>query len=158
VSKSVWQLTPAEIIRLLDLAPHPEGGFYRETYRDEAPGGSGRSFSTAIYFLLPIGEISAWHRVDAAETWNFYAGRPLKLSLSDGKGGNSSHMLGSDLLAGQRPQYIVPAGIWQMAEAAATPVGADNDALPAWSLVGCTVAPGFDFSGFELATPGWQPV
>jgi predicted cupin superfamily sugar epimerase len=155
VSKGLSHLTSTDIIRILDLAPHPEGGFYRETYRDTAPGGSARSFSTAIYFLLPFGEISAWHRVDAAETWNFYAGRPLKLSLSDGKGQNSSHILGSDLLAGQRPQHIVPAGLWQMAEAGTA--GADNDALPAWSLVGCTVAPGFDFSGFELAAPGWQP-
>jgi uncharacterized protein len=155
MSEGLMQLTATEVARILDLVPHPEGGFYRETYRDGAPGGLARSFSTAIYFMLPLGEISAWHRVDAAETWNFYAGRPLKLSLSAGDGQNSSHILGADLLAGERPQYIVPAGVWQMAEGVSSP---ERAALPAWSLVGCTVAPGFEFSGFELAPRGWQPI
>jgi predicted cupin superfamily sugar epimerase len=157
VLHALTQLTAAEVIGMLDLAPHPEGGFYRETYRDRAPGEGARPFSTAIYFLLPLGEISAWHRVDAAEVWNFYAGRPLKLSLSAADGQSSNHILGVDLFAGQRPQCVVPAGVWQKAEAALISEETDSAMLPAWSLVGCTVAPGFDFSGFELAQPGWQP-
>jgi predicted cupin superfamily sugar epimerase len=136
----------AEIIRLLDLAPHPEGGFFRETFRDPAQDAGGRSASTLIYFLLPAGIISAWHRVDAVESWHFYAGAPLRLSLWSGEGAVATHVLGSDLFAGQKPQCIVPKDWWQSAES-----------LGAWSLVGCGVAPGFSFSGFELAPPGWQP-
>ena len=134
------------IIRLLDLAPHPEGGHFRETFRD-APGPDGRSASTLIYFLLKAGERSHWHKVDAIETWHWYAGAPLRLSLAaDMKGPVAAITLGSDLGAGERPQGIVPRDHWQAAES-----------LGAWTLVGCTVVPGFDFSGFTLAPAGWDP-
>ncbi|WP_375462010.1 cupin domain-containing protein [uncultured Enterovirga sp.] len=133
------------MIRLLDLAPHPEGGHYRETFRDEAPAG-GRSHSTAIYYMLSVGEVSDWHRVDAAEIWHFYAGAPLVLTTSpDGHDAEARH-LGPDLAVGQRPQIAVPAGHWQSATS-----------LGSWTLVGCTVAPGFDFAGFEMAPPDWRP-
>ncbi|MGH2342737.1 cupin domain-containing protein [Segnochrobactraceae bacterium EtOH-i3] len=135
-------LTAEAVIRLLDLAPHPEGGHFRETFRDGA-GPDGRSRSTAIHFLLAAGERSAWHRVDAVEIWHFHAGAPLELALCAGPGQPVTRLrLGVDLAAGERPQGIVPAGVWQSAE----PLGA-------WTLVGCTVAPGFEFAGFELA-PG----
>ena len=149
-------LSAREVVNLLGLAPHPEGGFYRETFRDSAESAGGRPASTAIYFLLPAGEISAWHRIDAAEIWHFYAGAPLRLSLCTADGRKQSHVLGADLAAGQAPQCVVPAGAWQMAEAA--PAEATGRAsLPPWSLVGCTVAPGFSFAAFELAPPGWHP-
>lgn len=133
-----------EIIRLLHMQPHPEGGHYAETFR---AGGEGRASSTAIYYLLQADEVSAWHRVDADEHWLWHAGGPLALTLSpeDGKGANA-HSLGPDLRAGQRPQLTVPAGHWQTAES-----------LGAWSLVSCIVAPGFEFSGFEMAAPDWRP-
>jgi predicted cupin superfamily sugar epimerase len=134
-----------EIIRLLDLKPHPEGGHYRETFRDSATDGSGRAVSTAIYFLLAAGEISRWHRVDAAEVWHWYAGAPLALTLADASGRRVIR-LGPDLAVGERPQAVVPAGAWQQAAS-----------LGAWTLVGCTVAPGFQFAGFELAPPGFEP-
>lgn len=137
-------LPAQEIVRLLDLAPHPEGGFYRETFRDPAAVG-GRAVSTAIYYLLPEGQVSAWHRVDAAELWHFYAGAPLEVSLFDA-GERTVHRLGVDLAAGERPQAIVPAGVWQSAKS-----------LGAWTLVGCTVAPGFEFARFEIAAPGLIP-
>jgi predicted cupin superfamily sugar epimerase len=132
------------IIHLLDLEPHPEGGHFRETFRDPR-GVDGRSVSTAIYFLLRRGERSHWHRVDAAEIWHWHAGAPLLLRLNDGAG-TSTLRLGTDLQAGERPQGIVPAGAWQSAES-----------LGEWTLVGCTVAPGFEFAGFELAPHGWSP-
>lgn len=139
------QLRAPDVVRLLDLAPHPEGGHYRETFRDEAPEGA-RAHSTAIYFLLAAGEVSEWHRVDAAEIWHFHAGAPLVLTTSpDGCDAEARH-LGPDLAAGQRPQIAVPAGHWQTATS-----------LGAWTLVGCTVAPGFDFAGFEMAPPDWRP-
>ena len=138
-------LTAADIIRLLDLKPHPEGGHYRETFRDERLDANGRATSTAIYFLLAQGEKSHWHRVDAVETWHWYAGASLNLSIANG-GARRTILLGPDLSAGQIPQAIVPTGHWQAAE---TP----GD----WTLVGCTVAPGFEFSGFELAPNGWTP-
>jgi predicted cupin superfamily sugar epimerase len=138
-------LTAAEIIRVLDLKPHPEGGHYRETFRDDRTHANGRAHSTAIYFLLARGERSHWHKVDAAETWHWYAGSPLALHLSKGAG-HQTVMLGPDLIAGQRPQVVVPAGDWQAAEA-----------LGDWTLVGCTVAPGFEFAGFELAPKDWSP-
>ena len=143
---SIGDLGAAQIIKLLNLRPHPEGGWYGETFRAEAPEG-GRPSSTAIYYLLEADQVSAWHRVDADEAWHHYAGAPLVLTLSppDGVGAKSLH-LGSDLMAGQRPQAVVPAGWWQAAES-----------LGAFSLVGCTVAPGFDFAGFELAPPDWRP-
>lgn len=138
-------LTAKEIIETLNMQPHPEGGWYVETFRDE--NGAPRGHSTAIYYLLQAGERSHWHRVrDAAEAWHFYAGDPLALKIStDGKT-TETIKLGIDLAAGQRPQAIVPADAWQSAE----PLGA-------FTLVGCTVAPGFDFASFEMAPPDWQP-
>jgi uncharacterized protein len=137
-------LTAADIIRLLDLRPHPEGGHFRETFRD-ARETDGRSVSTAIYFLLARGERSHWHRVDAVEVWHYYAGAPLALSIADGRG-TTVVRLGPDLAGGERPQAAVPAGAWQAAES-----------LGDWTLVGCTVAPGFAFTSFELAPAGWAP-
>jgi uncharacterized protein len=138
-------VTAEEVVRLLGLAPHPEGGFYRQTFRAPAPEGE-RGASTAIYYLLPEGEGSAWHRVvDADEVWHHYAGAPLELTLWDGRE-RSAVRLGSDLTAGQRPQGVVPAGVWQAAHT-----------LGGWTLVGCTVAPGFQFASFEMAPPGWEP-
>ncbi|NRA29620.1 MAG: cupin domain-containing protein [Parvularculaceae bacterium] len=122
------------IIDKLGLKPHPEGGHYVETYRDEKTV-DGRSVGTAIYFLLQKGERSRSHRVDAAEVWHYYAGAPLKLTI-----GGELMVLGPDLPGGERPQAVVPAGVWQAAES-----------VGAWTLVGCTVAPGFEFSGFEMA-------
>jgi hypothetical protein len=138
-------LTADDIIRLLDLRPHPEGGYFRETFRDAATVSGGRAASTAIYFLLRAGEVSRWHRVDAVEVWHWHAGAPLALGLAD-DAGRRSIRLGPDLAGGERPQAVVPAGAWQQAES-----------LGAWTLVGCTVAPGFEFAGFELAPPGFEP-
>lgn len=135
-----------DIIRLLDLKPHPEGGHYRETFRDARSDQNGRSACTAIYFLLDVGEVSEWHRVDAAEIWHWHAGAPLVITVSENGHDASAHHLGPDLVSGQRPQFVVPAGWWQTATS-----------LGAWTLVGCTVAPGFEFSGFELAPAGWRP-
>ena len=129
-----------EIVALLGLAPHPEGGFYRETFRDACTVGDGRAASTAIYFLLPAGVRSRWHRVDAAEVWHFYAGAPLELLIVDSAGAITSYLLGPDLLQDQRPQAVVPPHGWQAAKS-----------LGAWTLVGCTVAPGFEFAHFEVA-------
>ncbi len=149
MSARVSALSAVDVIRLLDLAPHPEGGHYRETFRDAAAKGSAanpaRAASTAIYFLLAAGEVSRWHRVDAAEVWHWYAGAPLDMTLADA-GGRRSVRLGSDLAAGERPQAAVPAGAWQQAFS-----------LGAWTLVGCTVAPGFEFAGFEMPPPGFEP-
>lgn len=129
-------LTAPEIVALLDLQPHPEGGHYREMFRDPREV-EGRSVGTAIYFLLAAGEASRWHMVDAAEIWHFYLGAPLELSLAGGV--ESRVRLGPDLSAGERPQAVVPAGVWQTARS-----------LGDWSLVGCTVAPGFSFDGFVM--------
>lgn len=139
--------TPKQIIALLGMKPHPEGGHYVETYRHSPPDG-GRGASTAILFLLQAGEVSDWHRVtDADEVWHWHAGAPLVITVSpDGHDASSNH-LGPDLLTGQRPQFVVPAGHWQTATS-----------LGAWTLVGCTVAPAFEFAGFELAPPGWRPI
>jgi hypothetical protein len=134
-----------EIIRTLDLAPHPEGGYFRETFRDPAPDGQ-RAHSTAIYYLLKAGEVSAWHRVDAVEVWHWYGGGPLALTVSENGHDASAIHLGPEISMGQRPQGIVPAGAWQTAES-----------LGAWTLVGCTVAPGFVFEKFEMAPPDWFP-
>ncbi|MFD1705067.1 cupin domain-containing protein [Methylopila henanensis] len=136
----------AEIIRELGLQPHPEGGHFRETFRDPATDAAGRSRSTAIYFLLAAGEASHWHRVDAVEVWHHYAGAPLELSLSADGRTVDTHRLGPDFAAGDAPQVVVPTGWWQAARS-----------LGDWTLVGCTVAPGFDFVGFELAPPDWAP-
>jgi predicted cupin superfamily sugar epimerase len=134
-----------EIIRLLDLKPHPEGGWFRETFRDRS-NAAGRAHGTAIYYLLKAGERSHWHRVDAAETWHWYAGGPLDLELSPDGSLLEVHRLGIDLASGERPQVTVPAGHWQAAATAG-----------AFTLVGCTVAPGFEFAGFEMAEKGWSP-
>ena len=139
------RMSAAEIIARLDLKPHPEGGHFRETFRDTANRRDDRSASTAIYFLLAHGERSHWHRIDAAEVWHYYAGSPLALSIAH-DGPVDTIRLGVDLAAGDRPQAIVPAHAWQAAES-----------LGDWTLVGCTVAPGFDFSTFELAEPDWSP-
>jgi predicted cupin superfamily sugar epimerase len=135
----------ADIIRLLDLKPHPEGGHFVETHRDTRA--DGRAHSTAIYFLLARSERSHWHRVNATEVWHYYAGSALKLELAASGHGPIEHVvLGPDLAAGERPQAVVPAHAWQAAES-----------LGDWTLVGCTVAPGFEFEGFELAPKGWAP-
>ena len=132
-------LTAADIIRLLDLKPHPEGGWYKQTFRDDVPGG--RAYSTLIYYLLEAGDRSHWHRVDSAEVWHWYAGAPLELRVD-----KSSLTLGNDLATGQRPQGVVPRGAWQSARS-----------LGDWTLVGCTVAPGFEFAHFEMAPKGFAP-
>ncbi len=139
-------LSAADIIRLLALQPHPEGGHFREMFRDARKIESGRAASTAIYFLLARGERSHWHRVDATEIWHFYAGAPLALRLADGKS-TTTITLGADFVAGECAQAVVPTGVWQTAES-----------LGDWTLAGCTVAPGFEFSGFELAPKGWAPL
>jgi uncharacterized protein len=137
--------TAAEIIARLELRPHPEGGHYRETFRDSRRDVSGRSASTAIYFLLARGERSHWHRIDAVEVWHYYAGSALNLQIADDVGQHSIR-LGPDLTAGELPQATVPAQAWQAAESTGD-----------WTLVGCTVAPGFEFAKFELAAPDWFP-
>lgn len=135
------------VIAALGLAPHPEGGHYREVWRD-APTGGGRGAGTAIHFLLDTGKRSHWHRVDAAELWLWQGGGPLVLSLSsDGRQVEREVTLGPDLGAGQALVGVVPAGWWQAARPAAD----------RWCLVSCTVSPAFDFAGFELAPPGWEP-
>lgn len=129
-----------DIIRLLDLAAHPEGGYYRETWRD-TPATGGRGHGTAIYFLLPGGVDNRWHRVDAVEIWHHLAGAPLELELGqDAAAAETTLRLGTDLVGGERPQAIVPAHHWQRARC-----------LGDWTLVSCTVSPAFEFSGFELA-------
>jgi uncharacterized protein len=138
-------LTAADVIARLDLKPHPEGGHYRETFRDSRLGADGRSASTAIYFLLARGERSHWHRIDAVEVWHHYAGSALALQITD-RDGQHTLRLGPDLAAGEVPQAVVPAQAWQAAESCGD-----------WTLVGCTVAPGFDFATFELAPPDWAP-
>jgi predicted cupin superfamily sugar epimerase len=137
----------ADVIRILDLERHPEGGHFRETFRDTHTVSGSRAASTAIYYLLARGERSRWHRVDAAEVWHWYAGAPLALEIAPSKTGPVSHMtLGVDLAIGERPQAIVPAHAWQAAQS-----------LGDWTLAGCTVAPGFEFAGFELAPRDWAP-
>ncbi len=133
-----------DIIRTLNLIRHPEGGWYAEMHRIASPEGH-RSPGTAIYYALGEGDRSHWHRVNATEIWHYYAGAPIELSLSPGKG-VTTHILGADLAAGQRPQAIVEPYHWQSARS-----------LGAWTLVGCTVSPGFEFSGFEMAPPNWAP-
>jgi hypothetical protein len=125
------------LIEMLALKPHPEGGYFRETFRDTS--GEGRARSTAIYFLLKGGEVSRWHRIDVPEVWHFYRGAPLELTI-----GKDRYVLGNDIDKAQVPQLMVPAGQWQMARA-----------LGDFSLVGCTVAPGFEFEHFELAPEGF---
>ncbi len=136
-------MTADEIIARLGLQPHPEGGHYREMFRATDPP---RGASTAIYFLLKAGERSHWHKVDADEVWHHYAGAPLELALSD-DGRKLRHLrVGTDFEIGELPQAVVRRGVWQAARS-----------LGSWTLVGCTVAPAFEFGGFELAPPGWEP-
>ncbi|KPL68542.1 cupin [Erythrobacter sp. SG61-1L] len=139
-----------QIIERLSLTPHPEGGWYRETWR--APANDGiRAGGTAIHFLLEAGQRSHWHKVDAAEIWLFHAGDPLRLSLSPGDSGPvSSVILGHDVAAGHSVQHVIAPGEWQAAEA--PPVGPAG-----YSLVSCVVVPGFEFAGFTLAPEGWAP-
>ena len=139
-------LTAADIIARLELRPHPEGGHYRETFRDTGTDAQGRSRSTAIYYLLRRGERSHWHRIDAVETWHYYAGDALGLQIANDGCGPHTVRLGADLAAGERPQAIVPVDAWQSAESTGD-----------WTLVGCTVAPAFEFAKFELAAKDWQP-
>jgi predicted cupin superfamily sugar epimerase len=139
-------LSAADIIARLDLKPHPEGGYFRETFRDADVDAAGRAASTLIYFLLRRGERSHWHRVDAAEVWHYYAGGPLTLRIGEAGQPPRTIMLGIDLVAGEQPQAVVPPHAWQSAEATGD-----------WTLVGCTVAPGFEFSKFEMAPKGWEP-
>ncbi len=138
-------MTPEEIIATLGMKPHPEGGHYVETWRHAGADGA-RGAGTAIYFLLQAGERSHWHRVDAAEIWHWYAGAPLELSMAVEGEAVKVTTLGNDLASGARPQVIVPAGVWQSAVS-----------LGAWTLIGCTVSPAFEFSGFEMAPQGWTP-
>lgn len=141
--------TARAIIETLDLEPHPEGGWYRETWRAPAANGE-RPASTAIHFLLEAGQRSHWHRVDAAEIWLWHDGDPLELSTAaDDAGPAEAVTLGRDVLAGQQIQHVIPPHHWQAARSLAGAAG--------YVLVSCVVAPGFDFAGFELAAPGWEP-
>ncbi|OAQ58701.1 cupin family protein [Pochonia chlamydosporia 170] len=141
--------TAQQVIDVLGLTPHPEKGYYIQTFKDPKTLADGRASSTCIYYLLEGSSgLSHWHRVlDAVEIWHYYAGAPLQLSLSwdDGKP-TRDVVLGPDILKGERPQVIVERGEWQHALS-----------LGDWTLVGCTVAPGFEFEGFEMANPGWEP-
>ena len=138
-----------EVIDRLGLLPHPEGGWFHETWRAEAPEGE-RARATLIHFLLTSEQRSHWHRVDAEEIWLWHAGNPLILALADSDGrGAGEVVMGPDVLGGQSVQHVIPAGHWQAARPLA---GADD-----YSLVSCVVAPGFDFAGFTLAPPGWEP-
>ena len=137
----------AEIIESLGLVPHAEGGWYRETWRDPGANDADRAAGSAIYFLLVADQWYHWHRLDAAETWHHYAGDPLELWIAaDAHTVPELHLVGTDLLAGERPQVVVPIGGWQAAMSRG-----------AWSLVGCTVTPGFEFEGWELAPQDWSP-
>lgn len=137
--------TARAIIERLQLEPHPEGGWYRETWRADAAAGE-RAGGTCIHFLLEAGHRSHWHRVDADELWLWHAGAPLELQIAGEDGAIEAVTLGGDVLRGHAPQRLVPAGCWQATEARA-----------GWGLVSCVVVPGFDFTGFELAPPGWSP-
>jgi len=141
----VGRVEAREVIERLGLAPHPEGGWYRETWRGR-PGADGRAVGTSILFLLAAERPSRWHRVDADEVWSWHAGDPLELSISATGDAVECGFLGIDLAAGERPQLVVPAGAWQSART-----------LGEWTLVGCAVAPGFSPAGFELAPLGWRP-
>ena len=139
-------LSATDIIARLELRPHPEGEYYRETFRDKRVDDNGRAHSTAIYFLLARGDRSHWHRVDAVEIWHYYAGSPLTLRIANEGCTQHEVRLGTDLVSGERPQAIVPANAWQAAETTGD-----------WTLVGCTVAPGFEFAGFEMAEADFEP-
>jgi predicted cupin superfamily sugar epimerase len=136
----------ADIVARLGLKPHPEGGHFREIFRHAARGG-GRGLVTSIYYLLARGETSAWHRLtDAVEIWHYHAGGTLELAIAAPKALAQTVRLGPDVLSGEEPQAVVPIGHWQSAR----PLGD-------WTLVGCTVAPAFEFAKFELAPKGFKP-
>ena len=139
-------LTAQDIIRMLGLKPHPEGGHFRETFRDPKQNSDGRAASTAMYFLLARGERSHWHRLDAVEIWHWYAGAPLQLEIAAAPGRVERVTLGGDISAGLRPQAVVAANLWQAAQTTGD-----------WTLAGSTVAPGFDFAKHELAPAEWSP-
>lgn len=139
------RLTGRAVREALDLSPHPEGGHFRELWRDR-PASGGRGAATSILFLLAEGERSRWHRVDAAEVWLWHAGAPLLLGVADADAGRRDVRLGPDLAAGEVQQGVVPARAWQ-----------DARSLGAWTLVSCVVAPAFEFAGFEMAPVGWSP-
>ena len=140
-------MTAADIVRHLNMRLHPEGGYFVETFRDQNKlQGEDRSVSTAIYYLLEKGDYSHWHKVDAVEIWHHYAGAPLTLSIAAEDAPAEEGILGTDFLAGEHPQIVVPRGYWQSARS-------NGD----WTLVGCTVAPGFEFEGFEMAPKDWAP-
>lgn len=134
----------SHVIELLGLERHPEGGHYAETWR--ASDSEERAAGTAIYFLLATGEVSHWHRIDSAEIWHHYAGAALRLSTWTEGTSVRHRTLGVNLDVGERPQLVVAPGEWQAAET-----------MGAWTLVGCTVSPGFEFERFELAGTGWEP-
>jgi len=140
--------TVEQLIKHLNLKPHPEGGYYTETFRDTFEVNPGRAASTAIYFLLGRGDRSHWHRVmDAVEIFHYYSGAPLAMQIAASADGPVEHLVcGPDPTAGQRPQVVIPATHWQSCES-----------MGDWTLVGCTVAPGFVFEKFELAPKGWAP-
>lgn len=143
-------LSAEDVIRRLQLQPHPEGGWYRETWRAAGATPADRGLGTSIHFLLEPGQRSHWHRVDATELWLFQAGAPLTLRTAASEGGAAKAVetiLGPDLAAGQALQQVVEPGAWQAAAAGA-----------GWSLVACVVVPAFEFAGFELAPPGWSPL
>jgi predicted cupin superfamily sugar epimerase len=151
------ELDAEQIIRAFGMEPHPEGGWYAETFRSGSPEsepgtrpkiepGGGRAAVSTIYFLLRAGERSHWHTVDACEIWLWHAGSPVHLRLSPDGVRSETVLLGSDLKAGERPQVVVPEGVWQAAESAG-----------GWSLVSCVVAPAFEFAGFRMAPIGWEP-
>ncbi len=133
------------LIRQLGMQPHPEGGHFVETYRDR-PADGARGALTCIYFLLQVGEVSAWHRIDATEVWHYQAGAPLVITLSPNGHDAQAHHLGPELARGQQGHVVVPPLCWQTAES-----------LGEWTLVSCTVAPAFQFDGFEMAPPDWRP-
>ena len=135
------EMSAAEVIQHLGMQPHPEGGFYTESFRDDD------NASTAIYYLLEAGDCSHWHRVHgSAEVWHHYAGGPLALTVSSNGHDAEAFRLGKNITTGEKPQVVVPSGWWQTAES-----------LGVWTLVGCTVAPAFDFANFEMAPPDWRP-
>lgn len=137
--------TAQDIIDILKLERHPEGGWYIQTFRDDDER-NGRAHSTAIYYLLEGGDHSHWHTVDAVEIWHYHAGAPLELRLSGDGLALRTLVLGADLKAGERPQGLVRKGEWQSARS-----------LGDWTLVSCTVAPGFEFTGFRMAPRDWRP-
>jgi predicted cupin superfamily sugar epimerase len=139
-------MTSEDVIAALGLSAHPEGGWFRETYR-HTPTSGGRGAGTAIYYLLRAGERSAWHRVkDADEIWHWYAGAPLALEIAEDGAPARSVVLGPSVTEGERPQRLVPTNAWQAARS-----------LGDWTLVGCTVTPAFEFASFEMAPAGWEP-